>query len=108
MGFVPIYARSVYPVILIRCYENTGIPIRTPDRRCIRCQPNEPGLLIGKVMRNQVHREFAGYSDEKATKTKLLRDVFELGDLYFNSGDILIQDEFGNYYFKDRTGDTFR
>lgn len=38
----------------------------------------------------------------------MLENVFRSGDLYFNSGDILVQDELGYYYFKDRTGDTFR
>ena len=34
--------------------------------------------------------------------------MFEKGDMYFRSGDILVKDEFGYLYFKDRTGDTFR
>lgn len=28
--------------------------------------------------------------------------------MFFLSGDILVQDEFGYFYFKDRTGDTFK
>lgn len=28
--------------------------------------------------------------------------------MYFNSSDILVMDLFGYYFFKDRTGDTFR
>ena len=28
--------------------------------------------------------------------------------MYFRSGDILVKDEFGYLYFKDRKGDTFR
>lgn len=28
--------------------------------------------------------------------------------MYFNSSDVLVMDVFGYYYFKDRTGDTFR
>lgn len=37
-----------------------------------------------------------------------MTNVFKEGDFYFNSGDILVQDILGYYYFKDRTGDTFR
>lgn len=34
--------------------------------------------------------------------------MFEEGDSYFNSGDILVSDILGYFYFRDRTGDTFR
>lgn len=44
----------------------------------------------------------------KHQKKKIVYDVFTKGDSAFISGDILIADEFGNLYFKDRTGDTFR
>ena len=35
-------------------------------------------------------------------------DVYKKGDSYFRSGDILVMDDLGWLYFKDRTGDTFR
>ena len=34
--------------------------------------------------------------------------MFVKGDSAFRSGDILVQDKEGYYYFQDRTGDTFR
>lgn len=52
--------------------------------------------------------DFEGYTDKNATKKKVLTDVFKKGDCYFNSGDILVMDEFGYFFFRDRTGDTFR
>ncbi|CAG9764412.1 unnamed protein product [Ceutorhynchus assimilis] len=108
VGFVPRYADFIYSVILIRCDENSGEPLRNKEGLCSACQPDEPGLLVGKIQKKMAHAEFSGYADEKATEKKVLRDVFEKGDAYFNSGDVLIQDELGNYFFKDRTGDTFR
>lgn len=51
---------------------------------------------------------FDGYTDRAATEKKLLTDVFQQGDCYFNSGDLLVMDELGYFYFRDRTGDTFR
>jgi len=42
------------------------------------------------------------------TEKKILRDVVRRGDKYFRSGDILVMDQFGWIYFKDRAGDTFR
>lgn len=65
-------------------------------------------MLVGKINQSTAHSEFGGYADEKATQKKLMRDVFVKGDLYFNTGDVLMQDELGYYYFRDRTGDTFR
>lgn len=51
---------------------------------------------------------FTGYTDKEATEKKTLRDVFEKGDQYFRTGDLLKQDSDGFYYFIDRIGDTFR
>ena len=51
---------------------------------------------------------FDGYVNKEATKKKVVSDVFSHGDTAFISGDMLIQDEEGNFYFQDRTGDTFR
>src|SRR5207247_6272868 len=42
------------------------------------------------------------------TEKKILRDVFEKGDAYFRTGDLMKKDENGYFYFVDRIGDTFR
>ena len=42
------------------------------------------------------------------TAGKILRHVFEPGDAYVRSGDLMRQDAQGFYYFVDRLGDTFR
>ncbi len=68
----------------------------------------EPGEFIGKIVRGDPIKDFEGYKDKKATQKKVLSNVFDKGDLYFRSGDILVCDEFGWLYFKDRSGDTFR
>lgn len=52
--------------------------------------------------------QFDGYVDKEATQNKIIHDVFVKGDSVFRSGDILVQDKEGYYYFQDRTGDTFR
>ncbi|KAF2899944.1 hypothetical protein ILUMI_06243, partial [Ignelater luminosus] len=108
VGFVPRYCRWAYPVTLIKCDEATGEPIRNKKGHCIECDVNEAGLIIGKINPKKGVFNFKGYSDEKATEKKILQNVFRDGDMYFNSGDILYGDEFGNFFFKDRTGDTFR
>nr|XP_019558125.2 long-chain fatty acid transport protein 4 [Aedes albopictus]XP_029721150.1 long-chain fatty acid transport protein 4 [Aedes albopictus] len=108
VGFVPAFARKLYPVTLVRCDEETGEVIRNDDGLCIRCKPGEPGVFVGKINLKNALSSFVGYADKKASEKKVLRDVFTKGDMYFNSGDILVADLFGYYYFKDRTGDTFR
>jgi len=51
---------------------------------------------------------FEGYTSMEATRKKILRDVFETGDAWFRTGDLMRRDRRGYYYFVDRTGDTFR
>jgi len=108
VGFVSRIAPAVYPVALIKVNEDTGEPIRDENGLCIRCQPFEPGMFVGKIIKNDPIRDFHGYADASATKKKMAVDVFSRGDAAFLSGDILVMDELGYLFFKDRTGDTFR
>jgi acyl-CoA synthetase (AMP-forming)/AMP-acid ligase II len=75
-----------------------GKPIPVPD--------GEPGILLGKITPKA---GFDGYREPKATAQKILRDVFEPGDAYFNTGDLLVRrGRWKLLYFSDRLGDTFR
>ena len=67
--------------------------------------PDQSGLLIMKI---DAHQEFAGYTDPDATEKKILRDVFEKGDTWFDSGDLIMDLGHGHARFVDRTGDTYR
>jgi len=52
---------------------------------------------------------FAGYYKNKgAGQKRFTRDLFQKGDLWFRSGDMMRQDADGCIYFVDRLGDTFR
>ena len=51
---------------------------------------------------------FEGYTSAEATEKKILRNVFQEGDAFWSSGDLLRYDEDGYFYFVDRIGDTFR
>ncbi|XP_020286096.1 long-chain fatty acid transport protein 4-like [Pseudomyrmex gracilis] len=109
VGFLPRFASSrLYPVALLKVDEDTGEPLRGPDGLCIQCKPNEAGIFVGKINPKKAINDFSGYADKKATQKKIICDVFVKGDSVFNSGDILIMDELGYFYFKDRIGDTFR
>ncbi|XP_034934364.1 long-chain fatty acid transport protein 4-like isoform X2 [Chelonus insularis] len=107
IGFVSRIIPAVYPISIIKV-DADGEPIRNEKGLCQACKPDEPGVFIGKIIPNNPARAFLGYVDEKASEKKIVRNVFKLGDSAFHSGDIVVADEFGYLYFKDRTGDTFR
>ncbi|CAN7993564.1 unnamed protein product [Ixodes hexagonus] len=69
---------------------------------------DEVGELVGRIVRDDHIHSFDGYANQNATKKKVYHDVFKKGDTAFASGDLLVMDEFGYLFFKDRTGDTFR
>jgi fatty-acyl-CoA synthase len=78
--------------------------------RCIECGPGEVGEFIGMIpdLPDSGAGRFEGYTDPEATARKVLRDVFQPGDRWYRSGDLLRRDEEGYFYFVDRIGDTFR
>ena len=65
----------------------------------------QTGLLIMKIDEQQ---PFDGYTDPKESEKKILRDVFEKGDQWFNTGDLVVLQPHGHIQFGDRIGDTFR
>jgi acyl-CoA synthetase (AMP-forming)/AMP-acid ligase II len=75
---------------------------------CIECAPGKPGEAIAE-MKGRAAGSFDGYLGEKEqSEKKLLRNVFRRGDCWFRTGDLLMRDVYGYYYFIDRLGDTFR
>jgi fatty-acyl-CoA synthase len=85
-------------------------PVRGDDGFCIECETGEPGEAIGFIPPDPSSPvgQFEGYTDEKATASKVLHDVFEKGDSWFRTGDLMRCDDEGYFYFVDRIGDTFR
>jgi fatty-acyl-CoA synthase len=110
IGRIPPYLPYRRSVALIRCDVETGEPVRNELGLCIRCAPNESGEAIGKMVddASNAGTRFEGYVDEEASRKKVLRDVFEPGDAWVRTGDLLRKDEKGFFYFVDRMGDTFR
>ncbi|CAH2104835.1 unnamed protein product [Euphydryas editha] len=108
IGFISRIIPAVYPIAIIKVDEETGEPIRDSKGLCQLAGPYEPGVFIGKILPNNPSRAYLGYVDKEASEKKIVRNVFSHGDSAFISGDILIADELGYLYFRDRTGDTFR
>ena len=85
--------------------------LKNDEGFCKKITNHDPGLLIVEIGPNAV---FNGYTDKEASEKKILRDVFKVGDAWFNTGDLIKTVDVGfafgkeHYQFVDRVGDTFR
>jgi fatty-acyl-CoA synthase len=95
---------------LIRYDVESDVHPRTAEGLCIECGPGEVGELVARIPDdpNRAQGRFEGYTSTEATESKIVHDVFEPGDQYFRTGDLLRTDPDGYFYFVDRIGDTFR
>ncbi len=80
-------------------------PIRDTNGCCERVAKGESGLLISAINEKT---PFDGYVNQEKTHAKTLTDVFEPGDRWYNTGDLLRDIGFKHAQFVDRLGDTFR
>ncbi|NQX89353.1 MAG: long-chain-acyl-CoA synthetase [Halioglobus sp.] len=102
---------TTIPLALVRYDVETDEIVRDEKGRLIRVTDGEPGLLLGQITPKTV---FEGYTSKEATEQKVLRDAFEDGDAWFNTGDLMKTINVGfalglpHYQFVDRVGDTFR
>lgn len=108
VGHIPkILEHKVSHIRFVKFDIESEMPVRGEDGFCIEAEPGEPAEVIGQLGEGSTAR-FDGYKDEEATKKKILTDVFEKGDQWFRTGDLLKKDENGYVYFVDRIGDTYR
>ncbi|MHC8295118.1 long-chain-acyl-CoA synthetase [Pseudomonas sp. LB3P58] len=84
---------------------DSGAPIRDAQGFMRKVAKGEQGLLLAKI---DDKAPLDGYTDPQKTEKVVLHDVFEKGDRYFNTGDLLRNIGFGHAQFVDRLGDTFR
>eukprot|EP00070_Physeter_catodon_P015689 XP_023973853.1 very long-chain acyl-CoA synthetase isoform X3 [Physeter catodon] len=106
VGRVNYLLRKVVNYELIKYDVEKDEPVRDGNGYCIKVPKGEVGLLVCRITQLT---PFSGYAGGKTqTEKKKLRDVFKKGDLYFNSGDLLMMDHENFIYFHDRVGDTFR
>jgi fatty-acyl-CoA synthase len=110
VGRIPWFLAHRFPTTVVRFDVELQQPVRNAKGFCVECDTNEPGEVIGKILKDpsKPGARFEGYATEVETNKKILRDVFEKGDLWFRTGDLMRKDEHGYFYFVDRIGDTFR
>nr|WP_275106847.1 long-chain-acyl-CoA synthetase [Nocardia terpenica] len=98
-GFGPL------PYAVVEFDDATGKARRYPDGRVRRVAPGGVGLLLAKVTGRS---PFDGYTDRAATESKLVRNAFRDGDVWFDTGDLVRDQHWHHIAFVDRLGDTFR
>jgi len=110
IGRIPPFLAHRLPVAVLRLDAQSGEPTHDGAGFCERCDANEVGEAVGLISDANSGRagRFEGYVDRDASAAKLLRNVFQQGDAWYRTGDLMRRDERGFYYFVDRVGDTFR
>jgi fatty-acyl-CoA synthase len=110
VGRIPWFLERRFPTRIVRFDIEQQRPVRDALGFCIECKIDEPGEVIGKILKDasKPGARFEGYATPAETEQKILHDVFEKGDLWFRTGDLMRKDADGYFYFVDRIGDTFR
>lgn len=110
IGQIPGYLVHRFAPALVLTDPETGAPQRDSDGRCLAAAVDQPGEAMVKVQDDPatIGSRFEGYTNPTDSERKLLRDVFQPGDAWVRTGDLLRRDAEGYYYFVDRLGDTFR
>ena len=109
VGRLPGFLSHRFPAAIVAYDPEVAAPSRGPDGFCRRCAVGETGEVIARISDGRgAANPFEGYTSPEESERKVLRDVFERGDAWFRSGDLMRMDQQGFYYFVDRVGDTFR
>jgi citronellyl-CoA synthetase len=99
VGFSPVN------FALVKYDKETGEPLRNARGFMEKVARHGTGLMIGRI---DELTPFDGYTSDENSEKVILRNVFEKGDAWFNSGDLLRDLGFHHAQFVDRLGDTFR
>jgi hypothetical protein len=110
IGHVPAFLAPRFPAVIVRYDAEREQPYRDDHGHCVRCAANEIGEALGRISSNwnDAESRFEGYVNAAETERKILRNVFEDGDAWYRTGDLMRRDGRGFIYFVDRIGDTFR
>lgn len=107
IGRAPKYLRGKFNIRLVQFDVEAEAPVRGAGGLCVEAGPGQVGECVGQIGQD-ARTEYSGYADKAASEKKILHDVFEKGDAWFATGDLMRTDADGYFYFVDRIGDTFR
>ncbi len=110
IGRVPFWAKKLLNLNIVKYDVKADTEIRNDQGFCIEADIGEAGELVSKIINDgsSPTNRFDGYANKQASEKKILHDVFEKGDAWFRTGDLVRKDAAGHHYFVDRIGDTFR
>jgi fatty-acyl-CoA synthase len=97
VGRLPRLLERRFPVRIVKFDVAREAPVRDARGFCIRCGPDEVGEAIGQIVNDAARPggRFEGYADRADSEAKILRDVFEPGDAWFRTGDLMRRDRRG-------------
>ena len=107
IGRAPKWLRKRFNVRLVQFDVESETAIRGTNGLCIEAGAGQIGECIGQIG-GDARSEYSGYVSKTESEKKVLHDVFEKGDRWFATGDLMKTDADGYFYFVDRIGDTFR
>ena len=110
VGRLPWFLKRSFPTRIVRFDLDRDEPLRNAQGLCEEAAPGETGEAVARIFDDpsMPAGRFEGYADAAETERKILRGVFEPGDAWFRSGDLMRRDADGYFYFVDRIGDTYR
>jgi acyl-CoA synthetase (AMP-forming)/AMP-acid ligase II len=94
-----------FPFAVVEYDPDAATPRRNAKGRLEKVARGSVGLLMTEVTTGA---PFDGYTDARASESKLVRDAFRNGDCWFNTGDLVRDQGWRHIQFVDRLGDTFR
>jgi fatty-acyl-CoA synthase len=107
IGRVPKFLKKQINIRLAAFDMDSEEPVRLANGLVREASIGEIGEALGMIG-DDVRHDFSGYADKAASEKKIMSDVFQRGDRWFRTGDLMRQDSEGYFYFVDRIGDTFR
>lgn len=90
---------------LVKADPETGELFKDEHGFYLKCEPGDVGMSLMKILEIE---NFRKYSNKEKTNERVILNVFEEGDAYFITGDLLQLHDDMWLSFADRFGDTFR
>jgi len=90
---------------IVKIDQDTEEFLKDENGSYIQCKSGEIGMLLVAISENS---HYLGYKDKNQTEKRIIRNVLQDDDIFFNTGDLVNLHDEGWVSFADRSGDTFR